>query len=96
MELSRRSFIASAGAASALTAAGATAALADEKASSEQPWMPEKWDYETDVVVVGTGSIIVAAFKAYDEGLDVLVLEKHPTFFGGTTALSGGGCSCPE
>ena len=102
MELSRRSFIASAGAASALAAAGATAALADEAGTlasgdaSSQPWMPETWDYETDVVVVGTGSIISAALRCYDEGLDVLVLEKHPTFFGGTTALSGGGLLCPN
>ena len=96
MELSRRSFIASAGTAGALAAAGATAALADEVTSSGQPWMPEKWDRETDVVVVGTGSIISAALRCYDEGLQVLVLERHPTWFGGTTALSGGGMLCPN
>ena len=100
MELDRRSFVKCAGLAggAALTAAGASAALADEAASmaSDQPWTPESWTYETDVVVVGTGTIAAAALRAYEEGLDVLVLEKHPTWFGGTTALCGGGCSCPN
>ena len=98
MELNRRSFVKGAGLAAGgaiLSAAGT--ALADEAATStDQPWMPEKWDYETDVVVVGTGGIISAALRAYDNGLDVLVLEKHPTWFGGTTALSGGGMLCPN
>ncbi len=100
MELNRRSFVKCAGLAggAALTAAGASAALADETtpAASDQPWMPEEWAYETDVVVVGTGTIVSAAMRAYDQGLDVLVLKKHPTWFGGTTAISGGGMLCPN
>ena len=100
MELNRRSFVKCAGLAggAALTAAGASAALADETtpAASDQPWMPEEWAYETDVVVVGTGTIVSAAMRAYDQGLDVLVLKKHPTWFGGTTALCGGGLFCPN
>lgn len=101
-ELSRRSFVKNAGiaggaAALATVAATTGIARADETAAAtDQPWMPEEWDRETDVVVVGTGSIISAALRCYDEGLDVLVLEKHPTFFGGTTALSGGGMLCPN
>ncbi|WP_461611697.1 FAD-binding protein [Cytobacillus kochii] len=51
---------------------------------------PEKWDYETDVVVMGTGgAALVAAITAYDQGAKVVVLEKTHQI-GGTTAFSGG------
>ncbi len=103
MKLDRRTFIQTAGAAGACAVASATGATAmaksasaDKDANADKPWMPEKWDYETDVVVVGTGSIISAALRCHDEGLDVIVLEKSPDFFGGTTALSGGGMNCPN
>ena len=96
MELNRRTFVKTAGMAggTVLATAAAPVALADEAAG--QSWMPEKWDRETDVIVVGTGSIVSAAFRAHDAGLAVLVLEKHPTWVGGTTALSGGGKLCPN
>lgn len=95
-QLNRRSFVQGAGlAAGAAALAAAGTAMADE-AQTAQPWMPEKWDRETDVVVVGSGSVISAALRAHDEGLDVLVLEKHPTWFGGSTALCGGGMMCPN
>jgi 3-oxosteroid 1-dehydrogenase len=48
------------------------------------------WDFETDLVVIGTGSAgLTAAIVADHEGLDVIVLEKE-LVYGGTTALSGG------
>ena len=92
MELSRKQFVAGAAAATAL--AGIAQVASAEEARPD--WMPEAWDRECDVVVVGTGSIISAALRADTLGLDVLVLEKHPTWFGGTTAFSGGGMSCPN
>lgn len=98
MEVNRRQFIKGAGVAGGtalLMSLGACAATGEDSGAKEA-WMPEKWDRETDVVVVGTGGIISAALRAFDSGLDVLVLEKHPTFFGGTTALSGGGMMCPN
>src|SRR5271170_4066027 len=50
---------------------------------------------EKDVVVVGSGgSGLVTAITAARSGLDVLVIEKAP-YFGGTTALSGGGIWIP-
>ena len=94
MELDRKQFLTGAAVATGAALAGTVSVAAADEARPE--WMPEKWDYETDVVVVGTGSIIVAALRAFDLGLDVLVLEKHPTWFGGTTAFSGGGISCPN
>ena len=48
-----------------------------------------RWDHEVDLVVVGTGSGMVAALVAAAQGLKVLMLEKHPGI-GGTTLVSGG------
>ena len=48
------------------------------------------WDFETDLIVIGTGSAgLTAAIVGDHEGLEVIVLEKE-AFYGGTTALSGG------
>lgn len=74
------------------TAPVETAAVAE----TQPQGLPEKWDREVDVVVVGSGTILPAALRAADNGLEVLILEKHPTHFGGTTAWFGGGCSCPN
>lgn len=59
-------------------------------------------DYQTeepvkqfDVIVVGSGTGLVAALKAQLSGADVLVIEKSK-FVGGTTAVSGGGMWLPN
>ena len=50
---------------------------------------------EKDIVIVGSGgSGLSAAITAAKSGLDVLVVEKTQ-YFGGTTALSGGGIWIP-
>jgi succinate dehydrogenase/fumarate reductase flavoprotein subunit len=44
-----------------------------------EPWLPEKWDREADVVVVGFGGAGAAtAIAASDLGASVLLLEKAP------------------
>lgn len=48
-------------------------------------WIPEQWDKESDVVVVGYGGA----------GAKVLLLEKMPAG-GGNTAVSLGGFLCPQ
>ncbi len=51
---------------------------------------------ETDVVIVGSGGAgLTAATVAARHGLEVLLVEKT-AFFGGTTALSGGGIWVPR
>ena len=48
------------------------------------------WDFETDVLVVGSGAgALTAALGAKDKGADVLVIEKTE-LYGGTSAMSGG------
>jgi len=56
---------------------------------------PEKWDLETDVLVVGTGGgALTAAIAAHDMGAKVTVIERSDKV-GGTTAISGGGIWVP-
>jgi succinate dehydrogenase/fumarate reductase flavoprotein subunit len=50
-----------------------------ETNTAPQPWLPEKWDREADVVVVGFGGAGAAtAITAHDLGATVLMLEKAP------------------
>ena len=45
----------------------------------EQPWLPETWDRQADVVVVGFGAAGAAtAITVYEAGAKVLLLEKAP------------------
>jgi 3-oxosteroid 1-dehydrogenase len=56
---------------------------------------PDKWDLETEVLVVGTGgSALTAAILAHDNGAGVTVIEKSDKV-GGATAVSGGGIWAP-
>ena len=65
------------------------------KAAKSKPWLPEKWDVEADVVIVGYGGAgVCAAISAHDAGARVLILEKAP-FGGGNTGCSGGGMRIP-
>lgn len=52
--------------------------------------LPERWDLEIDVAVLGSGaSATTAAILAADSGVEVALLERAE-FVGGTTAISGG------
>lgn len=97
--MSRRAFVKGSMGAAALGALPLMGCAATQDLSgtgSATTNLPESWDYEVDVVVVGSGSILPAALRAHDSGLETLIIEKHPTHFGGTTCLGGGGCSCPN
>ncbi len=53
--------------------------------------LSEKWDRETDVIIVGTGFAgLAAAIEAYDSGARVIVLEKMATSGGNSIIASGG------
>ncbi len=99
--LSRREFVktASIGAAAAAGAGAAVLSGCDEGEYSEngdgcEPCIADdinidsqKWDMETDVIVVGSGSGLVAALAASLAGKEVLVLEKEQVI-GGASGLS--------
>jgi 3-oxosteroid 1-dehydrogenase len=54
------------------------------------------FDREVDVLIVGSGAAgLVAALTAADAGLSTLVIEKS-TYFGGSSARSGGGAWVPN
>ena len=57
------------------------------------PSLPESWDVEADVVVVGFGAAGVAtAVTAHDLGARVVILEKAPEGQeGGNTRVAGQG-----
>jgi 3-oxosteroid 1-dehydrogenase len=56
----------------------------------------ENRDYETDLLVIGSGGGgLTAALTAKLEGLESMVLEKTE-YYGGSTAISGGGVWIPN
>ncbi len=84
--MSRRTFLKSA----ALTAAGMTLLNTGISSAEESPsFLPESWDYEADVVIVGYGIAgAMAAREAIAQGVSCLVLEKCSEELAG-----GSGCS---
>jgi len=56
-----------------------------------KPWLPEKWDEEHEIVIIGSGFAgLAAAIEAYDSGVkDVVILEKMPSP-GGNSIINGG------
>ena len=74
----------------ATAAAAATAAAVSAKpAQAEGNNVPESWDMQADVVIVGAGGAgMAAACTAKEAGASVLVLEKLGAT-GGDTGLSG-------
>lgn len=90
-KLSRRNFMK--GATVGVTAIAGASALASCQSStaSSSPNLPEKWDKEVDVIVVGFGGAGAAtAITAHDAEANVLILEKAPEGHeGGNTRVSG-------
>jgi flavocytochrome c len=89
LNLTRRDLLKGTGGAVALGGIVATGlSLGMKRAGAAQS--PDKWDRETDVIIVGFGGTgAAAAIEAHDAGAKVLILEKAP-MAGGNTAISGG------
>jgi len=84
IQLNRRRFLGGAAGTLALGATGLTACTPSDDASKGPAW-----DHEFDVVVIGSGTGLVAALAARVAGAEVLVIEKRK-IVGGTTGHSGG------
>jgi succinate dehydrogenase/fumarate reductase flavoprotein subunit len=98
--LSRRDFLkksAVVGAAGSLGAMGLTG-VASAAENSNADWMPAKWDYTADVVVIGYGYAAQAAAIAADKkGASVIVLEKaNFRERGGCSRVCGQGLLAPS
>ncbi len=102
--MTRRNAIGAAG--KAALAAGLTAAVpafAQPGIDHSAAGIPDTWDYEADVVVVGYGGAgAVTALTAADDGADVIILEKYPADDDSTVnhtpsaRFSGGFCVCVD
>ena len=92
IQFSRRNLL---GASVAALASSAFAA----KASANPAPVPQKWDEEVDVIVVGSGFAgLAAAYEAAKAGSKVIILEKMPTH-GGNSIINGGemtAVGCPQ
>ncbi len=56
-----------------------------------KPWLPDKWDKQADVVIVGYGGAgAVAAITVGEAAGKALLLEKAPEPGGSTSTASGG------
>ena len=97
-QVSRREFVKGAAGVAGVAAVGALASCVPLPAATPtavptaapKPWLPAKWDYEADVVVVGFGGAGgSAAIEAHDAGAKVIILEKTPTPGGSTTLCAG-------
>ena len=89
-DMTRRDFL-KAGAALAAAAAGTelVGKFTPQAFASPRTDIPDKWDMEADVVVVGSGTGITGALAAAAQGSKVIVLEKLG-IPGGSTLMSGG------
>lgn len=78
------------------TAALAAGVALTKTASAKPADLPQKWDREADVVILGYGGAgASAAIAAKDAGADVIIFEKCATG-GGNTAVSSGGMMIPN
>ena len=76
---------------SAAVGAGAVAMAGGMVGVTRAAVPPKKWDRETDVIIVGAGGAgMMAAVRANDAGAKVIVLQKTPTVYTTSTAVSGG------
>jgi succinate dehydrogenase/fumarate reductase flavoprotein subunit len=105
--VTRREFLVGGG---AIIAAGALSACTSETITktvtstapgttvTSKPWLPDKWDEEADLVIVGFGGAgACAAIAAHDKGAEVLIVEKAPEeYAGGNTNVAGGGVNIPD
>lgn len=88
--LSRRHFLAAAGAEAAVSLGPVAPLLAQEGAATNG------WNDTTDVIIVGAGGAAsAAAMLATGNDAEVILLEKSATY-GGTTVKSGGVYDVPN
>ena len=96
-KISRREFVKGAGAGAATIMSAGAVTNAQAQAIPEPYRHPDTWDFEADVVVIGSGPTgLLAANRASDAGASVIIVEAnydaggHGVMNGGTIQLGGG------
>jgi flavocytochrome c len=94
--ISRRGFMKGAGTLGATVAAtGVFGGPFVSASATAEAAVPQKWDAEADVVVIGTGVAgYGAAIEAKDAGAEVILIEKE-NWYGGNAILAGGNMQFP-
>src|SRR5688572_16084029 len=102
-KISRRDFVGKAGlGAATLAGAGAIGGVELEAQHNTAGAVPTTWDFEADVVVIGSGACgLPAAIRAADNGASVLVVEANYDIGGhgiinGRQVPLGGGTSAQK
>jgi flavocytochrome c len=55
------------------------------------------WDYHSDITVIGAGiSGLIAAIEAYDNGAEVILIEKNKNPYSNASTLCGGNMAMPN
>jgi succinate dehydrogenase/fumarate reductase flavoprotein subunit len=95
IQFTRRNFIKAAGIGAGVAA---IASLSPGQAKAISPDQVLEWNYETDVVVIGTGFAgQVSAISAHDKGVSVLMIEKAPEKYqGGNSRICSQQIWCPS
>lgn len=96
--INRRDFVKGAGLGAAAMVGAGSLPTATAQDSTPDPYrIPEHWDLEADIVVIGSGPTgLLAALRARDAGASVLIVEAnydaggHGVMNGGTIQLGGG------
>jgi succinate dehydrogenase/fumarate reductase flavoprotein subunit len=101
--VSRRTFVKAAAALAAGTAligvAGCSEADKTREGAATPEWLPDSWDAETDIIIVGMGAAgLGAAIAGLTEGLgEILILETgSEDEAGGNSRVCGGICMIPK
>ena len=95
--ISRRDFVGLATAGAAGIASSGVLSPLEAQAQGASPGIPARWDFEADVVVIGSGATgMPAAIRAADAGASVIVVDAnydiggHAMCSGANVALGGG------
>ena len=96
-KISRREFVHAAGLGTTAILGGCSGTLPSSKLEANNSTSPHSWDYEVDVVVIGSGPTgLTAAIRARDAGASVIIVETnydiggHGIINGGQIHLGGG------
>jgi flavocytochrome c len=89
-EMTRREFLKNAGIVAGAAAGGSLLLSSCATTGAAASTLPETWDYEADILVIGSGFAgMAAAVEAKKAGANVLVIEKNTVLGGNSIQCAG-------